>query len=689
SRPPAAWANDWWLPLSDETKSAYAQVIQACQAQGITYCFCMNPQLDSSRPLVATNLSDIASLYQHYAWAQSQGVKWFGISLDDVSWSGQGFDDAFLVNTILHELRQQDPTAQMIFTPGPYFGDGTGSAEPYLQALAMNLDPDVYIFWTGDGVVNQHITYSAAQSYRNIVQHRLFLWDNYPVNDATPTMHLGPLSGRDTNLCNVIAGYMSNPMSPQDKISRLPLATCADYAFNPWLYDPARSIGQSILLFGQTPAQQAALQDLIEAYPGFTASGGGTSENEVRDQYESLGSSGIQARDDFMAHMKGMLSSLQTNFPTQFLDAQQTVSNDIAWMGSGLGPRLVGTASVDGRQVTLRFSNGVNAASATNPANYRVVGASVLSGQLMPAPDTNILVLTTSPLAGISYTLTGSKIEDANGNAGFVGALGRIEGFSVANIGTVSAPGAMDASCDASNWIIYTRGDDIFGSADGFNFLYKSVAGDFDKVLRIKYIAPKNGWTRGGLMVRQDTSPGSPNLMVGTYQDGNGSWITSWRASNGGATDYKLAPRSISFPTNAWVRLVRNGSNFFGYYSTTSESTNWSLISSNNLALPNIVLVGLASSAIDNAGGGSAQVKFQFSDFGDSPPPSLHIILTGSTAVLTWPATGSAGFVLQESAELGANSSWSLVTNIPALIEGNEQATVPIGSATRLYRLSK
>ena len=109
SRPPASWGNNWWNPLPDATKAAYAQVIQSCQGQGITFCFAMNPQLDSSRPLVATNLSDIASLYQNYAWAQSQGAKWFSLCLDDVSWSGQGSNDAFLVNTVFHQLRQQDP----------------------------------------------------------------------------------------------------------------------------------------------------------------------------------------------------------------------------------------------------------------------------------------------------------------------------------------------------------------------------------------------------------------------------------------------------------------------------------------------------------------------------------------------------------------------------------------------------
>ena len=36
-------------------------------------------------------------------------------------------------------------------------------------------------------------------------------------------------------------------MRKQNEINRIPLATCADYAYNPRAYDPSRSVGQAIL----------------------------------------------------------------------------------------------------------------------------------------------------------------------------------------------------------------------------------------------------------------------------------------------------------------------------------------------------------------------------------------------------------------------------------------------------------
>ena len=188
----------------------------------------------------------LEQLFKHYAWMQGLGVKWFNISLDDATQGVNASTQAKVVNEVLRRLRAKDAEAQMIFCPTFYWSDGNATNQmnlgmdqrPYLETLARELDPNVYLFWTGDGVVGS-ITRRAAESFRRISGHRLFLWDNYPVNDNQPAMHLGPVVDRDSDLCEVIDGYMSNPMCRQNQINRLPLATCADYAYNPRGYDPA------------------------------------------------------------------------------------------------------------------------------------------------------------------------------------------------------------------------------------------------------------------------------------------------------------------------------------------------------------------------------------------------------------------------------------------------------------------
>jgi len=692
SRPPQGWANNWWEPLPESVKSNYADVIQACQTNDITFCFAMNPQLFSSRPLNETDDDDIDALYQHYAWAQNQGVRWFAICLDDVAWAGRGAQHAYLVNTVFTRLRQQDAEAQMIFCPGPYWGNGQDqAARQYLETLADELHPDVYVFWTGDGVVGSQITYAAAQSYRDRVQHRLFLWDNYPVNDMNPTLHLGPVSGRATNLHEVIDGYMGNPMSPQNEIDRLPRATCADYAYNPWAYDPARSIGQAILLLATNNPQRELLKELIELYPGFLVTGGGTGFNPVRNAFSGADAVARQALAD---RLNAVINGLDTLFPNQFRAARNTVANDLVWTGTVGGPRLVSAASVDGQQLSLVFTNGVDYSSATNPANYRLVGGEVLSGQWLPAPDTNVLVLRATDLNHPDYfALTASGIKDAQGVAGAISAVGPVADFKVANIGIGNTARQANAAPQPGQWLTYSRGKDIFGTNDSFNFVFREITGDFDLVLRIQHIGFKNEWTRGGLMARASLSADARNVMVGTYADGTPYWMSSWRATAGDLTIAALAPRRAAFPTNAWVRLKRKGSIFLSYCNERGGAhPDWTLVASNYLNLPAQLLVGMAASAIEVAGGGNAPTRFLFSDFGAYQPvgPRLSIqSVDGNTVAISWPTNAGSGFALFESTALGADANWQPATAAPALSGSDLRADVPRSANTMFYRLMR
>jgi hypothetical protein len=341
---PNRWLNEWWKPLPQEKKEGYAKVIRACKENGIEFCFAVHPQLASPRPLKPTSAEDIDQYYQHYAWAQSQGVKWFSISLDDVSWGEKGpatggLEHAKLVNAIFARLRAKDPHAQMIFCPVPYWGDGAKPDDrAYLEALGKELHTDVYVFWTGDTVVAPRITRQAAESYKNIVKHRLFLWDNYPVNDSAPTLHLGPVVGRDPALCAVIDGYMSNPLCPQNHINRIPLLTCADYAYNPKMYDPDRSIGQAIMHLAETESQRNVLKDLVEAYPGMIRLGSqNTGLNPMVNRFNEFMAHGATAKaEEYLHRLEDLAARLDAAFPDDFADAKKTLRDNLEEMKTAL-----------------------------------------------------------------------------------------------------------------------------------------------------------------------------------------------------------------------------------------------------------------------------------------------------------------------------------------------------------------
>jgi AraC-like DNA-binding protein len=337
--------NEWWKPMPETRKKEYGAIIRRCREQGIVFCFALHPQLASPRPLDPAKAGDVDQFYQHYAWAQSQQVQWFSICMDDTGWGAggpglAGVSHAGLVNEVFSRLRNGDKAAQFIFCPAICWGDGTNREHrDYLGALAREMHPDVYVFWNGDSVVTPRVTRIAAEGYKRAIAHRLFLWDNYPVNDGSPTLHLGPVSGREPDLCEVIDGYLSNPMHTQNQINRLPLATCADYALDPRNYNPARSIGQAILWLGKTREQQRVLKDLVEAYPGFIVAGGGAGTNPVRGKFGKL--LGLldsrSAARDFIHHLEDIHARLRTQFPKRFPAARKTMAEDIDWMKAQTG----------------------------------------------------------------------------------------------------------------------------------------------------------------------------------------------------------------------------------------------------------------------------------------------------------------------------------------------------------------
>lgn len=328
-------ANRWWEDLSASRKQSFEDIVRECQKYGIDFCFSMNPNLGSKRPLDYGSAKDIDDLWKHYKWMQELGVKWFNISLDDIS---QGIDpsgQASVVNEIFRRLKANDPQAKMIFCPTVYWGDGKFPGDrQYLETIARELDKDVFLFWTGISVVG-NITRKAAESYRSFVKHRLIIWDNYPVNDGNPTMHLGPVTNRDADLCEVADGYMSNPLCTQNEGNRFPTLTCADYAYNPYAYDPGRSIGQAILQLESGKEQRQIIKELVEAYPGGIIYGRpSTDTNPVRERFARVMESAHpeDAAKAMFFSLESLASRMDKAFPTLYAAEKQTLRNDIEFV---------------------------------------------------------------------------------------------------------------------------------------------------------------------------------------------------------------------------------------------------------------------------------------------------------------------------------------------------------------------
>lgn len=336
--------NHWYRPLPEEKKRAYARVVRECQRRGLEFCFSMNPILDCDRPFDYAP-QDLETLWSHYAWMQGLGVRWFNVSLDDISEGIDANKQANAVNELLRRLRRKAPSAQMIFTPTWYAGTGKSGPESaaklgsgntpgmrYVKQLGAQLDPDVYLYWTGPEVCSLTITREDAESYRSLAKHRLFIWDNYPCNDQHAALQLGPLTGRGPKLHLSAEGYISNPLSPQYQANFLPMLTIADYTWNPVAYDPQRSIGQAIDQLAATKEQRLVLKDLVELYPGrLEAHSQSTGWNSLQQHFKLILKQGSKKNaKEFIARAASVSRNMEKQFPHEFALARQTLDSDIA-----------------------------------------------------------------------------------------------------------------------------------------------------------------------------------------------------------------------------------------------------------------------------------------------------------------------------------------------------------------------
>ena len=158
-----------------------------------------------------------------------------------------------------------------------------------------------------------------------------------------------------------------------------------------------------------------------------------------------------------------------------------------------------------------------------------------------------------------------------------------------------NAGNAGTVTTNAATFTVSGSGLDIWNNGDAFRFLYQTRTGDGALTARVTGITPTDPWAKAGVMIRESLDAGARNAtMILT-------------ASNGVAFQQRVTPIAASTSTIVgpsvappyWVRVVRAGTNFTGYVSTSGAS--WSQIGTVSLSgFNSTALWGLAVTAHNN-----------------------------------------------------------------------------------------
>jgi hypothetical protein len=164
-------------------------------------------------------------------------------------------------------------------------------------------------------------------------------------------------------------------------------------------------------------------------------------------------------------------------------------------------------------------------------------------------------------------------------------------GWSARDVGGVGGPGA--AGYTNRRFTVLGSGADIWNTADGFHFVYRTLAGDGEIIARLASQEATDVWAKAGVMIRESLAAGSKYAMM-AVTPGNGAAFQRRTATNG-----QSFHNGLGGPTAPhWVKLVRQGNTLTGYAS--ADGVTWTPVGSSAVTMGATVFVGLSVTAHNN-----------------------------------------------------------------------------------------
>jgi len=165
------------------------------------------------------------------------------------------------------------------------------------------------------------------------------------------------------------------------------------------------------------------------------------------------------------------------------------------------------------------------------------------------------------------------------------------ERWTSADVGKVGVHGSSNVK--AGVWTISASGEDIYGTADSFRFVYRPLHGDGQITARVVSYERKDMWTKVGVMVRATTDAGAPFADVLVTPDHGAEF--QYRSTVAGETQ---TTDQVPSPTPYWVKLTRVGPLLTGYVS--KDGIRWEERGKATLTLAPDVLIGLCVTSHKN-----------------------------------------------------------------------------------------
>ena len=264
------------------------------------------------------------------------------------------------------------------------------------------------------------------------------------------------------------------------------------------------------------------------------------------------------------------------------------------WFGtpppSTTPPTVLRAYNVGTTNVQVLFSKTVEAASATNMANYVCTNGLAITMATLGADNASV-ILTIAPMTyGTNYGLLLNNIRDRASTPNTI-ATNTLVGFvalpyALQDIGAPAIPTAMSVAGNGVN--VTAGGSALGGTTDQGGFVFQLRTGDFDVSVRLAGLGNSDVWAKAGLMGRETLAANSRFAAVFATPTMNGTFFEYRDPASSASHTSGHFP--ANFP-NGWLRLKRVGNVFTGYASYDGQT--WTPLGTVTIAMASQIYVGL------------------------------------------------------------------------------------------------